>query len=125
VDPADLADLDGQVVAILTNAGRPCTAEQARLIRERILGRKKLRDPGAYVAATCRKDPAAAFALALGPLTSPNGRSQPPAARDLIAARGKVNPDIAKRGAALARELLENRPGTVTAEPDPEEEFPF
>ena len=125
MDAADLADLDGQVVAILTNAGRPCTAEQARLIRERILGRKKLRDPAAYVAAACRKDPAAAFALALAVL-SPNGRGkQPPAARNLIAARGTLDPDVAKRGAALARELLENRPGTVTPEPDPEEEFPF
>lgn len=125
MDADAAADLDGQVVAILTNAGRPCTAEQARLIRERILGRKKLRDPAAYVAAACRKDPAAAFALALSVL-SPNGRGkQPPPARDLIAARGNPNPDIAKRGAAYARELLANRPGTVEPDPDPDEEFPF
>jgi hypothetical protein len=126
VHPADADALDGQIVAILTNAGRPCTAAQAGLIRGRILGRKKLRDPAAYVAAAVRKDPAAAFALTLTPPT-PNGRAnQPPPARELIAARSKTDPDTARRGAALARELFGNRPGTVKAEPAPDpEEFPF
>jgi hypothetical protein len=125
MDADAAADLDGQVVAILTNAGRPCTAEQAALIRERILARKRLRDPAAYVAAAVRRDPAAAFALALAPALSPNGRGQPPPARDVLAALGTRNPEVAKRGAALARELLENRPGTAAAEPNPDEEFPF
>jgi hypothetical protein len=126
VDPEALAELDRVVVAILTSAGRACTAEQAGLIRKRLIGRKRLNDPAAYVAAAVRRDPAAAFALALDGLAGVNGRKPPPA-RELIAARGKVDPGIAKRGAALARELLENRPGTVQAEPgpDPDEEFPF
>jgi hypothetical protein len=121
------AELDRQLVAIMVSAGRACTAEQATAIRVKILGRKRVNDPAAYVASVVRRDPAAAFALLTAPPPSPNGQHrQPPPSAEVLAVRATVNPEVAKRGAALARKLLDGRPAAGKVPPAPEpEEFPF
>jgi hypothetical protein len=119
------AELDRQLVAIMVSAGRSCTAEQATAIRVKILGRKRLDNPAAYVASVVRRDPAAAFALLLAPRSVNGHGQQPPPSAEVLAVRATIDPEVAKRGAALARKLLDGRPAAGKVPPPDPEEFPF
>jgi hypothetical protein len=93
--------LENAVMAFMTGAGHPVNRPQAAALIEMSLAGRKPRDPGAYVLATLKKDPAAALRRVA---TS----RQPPPARDVLPdARRPGGPaaDVTAR-AAEARALL-------------------
>jgi hypothetical protein len=97
----DRTALEHQVMAFMVGAGHPVNRAQAAALIDTTLAGRKPRDPGAYIVATLRKDPAAALRRVA---TS----RQPPPARDVLpnAARpGGPAADVAAR-AADARALL-------------------
>jgi len=94
-------EAENAVLAFMAGAGHPLSRPQAAALIEMTLAGRKPRDPGPYVLATLRKDPAAA---ARRVTTS----RQPPPARDVIpdATRpGGPAADVTAR-AAEARALL-------------------
>jgi hypothetical protein len=96
--------VENAVLAFMAGAGHPLSRPQAAALIEMTLAGRKPRDPGPYVLATIRKDPAAA---ARRVTTS----RQPPPARDVLPdARRPGGPaaDVAVR-AAEARALLAAR----------------
>jgi hypothetical protein len=100
-DDDDRTALEHTVVAFMLNAGHPVNRAQAAALIEMTLAGRKPREPGAYVLATLKKDPAAALRRVA---TS----RQPPPARDVLpdARRpGGPSADVAVR-AAEARALL-------------------
>jgi hypothetical protein len=93
--------LENAVMAFMTGAGHPVNRAQAAALIDMSLAGRKPRDPGAYVLATLKKDPAAWLRRVA---TS----RQPPPARDVLpdARRpGGPSADVAVR-AAEARALL-------------------
>jgi hypothetical protein len=89
------------VLAFMAGAGHPLTRPQAAALIEMTLAGRKPREPGAYVLATIRKDPAAAARRVT------TSRQPPPAADVLPNARRPGGPaaDVTAR-AAEARALL-------------------
>lgn len=94
-------DTENAVMAFMTGAGHPVNRAQAAALIEMTLAGRKPRDPGAYVLATIRKDPAAAARRVS------TSRQPPPAADVLPGARrpGGPSTDVTVR-AAEARALL-------------------
>jgi len=100
-DDDDRTAVEHAVMAFMTGAGHPVNRAQAAALIDMALAGRKPRDPGAYVLATLKKDPAAALRRVA---TS----RQPPPARDVLPdARRPGGPaaDVAVR-AAEARALL-------------------
>jgi hypothetical protein len=93
--------IENAVMAYMTGAGHPVNRPQAAALIEMALAGRKPRDPGAYVLATLKKDPAAALRRVA------TSRQPPPAREVLPDARrpGGPSADVAVR-AAEARALL-------------------
>jgi len=100
-DDDDRTALEHAVMAFMTGAGHPVNRPQAAALIEMALAGRKPRDPGAYVLATLKKDPAAALRRVA------TSRQPPPAREVLPDARrpGGPSADVAVR-AAEARALL-------------------